>query len=171
MSWAVNDVFAGLDEFLLLIGKYAPPDYFRGLSACIGRKAMKGSSHIVERKHSVLLFNILYNGFPMLVIVEFCTQHLKREDKTAGFCSHLVYELYFTASDFIAIIQETCQYLSAKSEFFIFTLENRTKLSLFHIVLEFHPNRIIGVVEKYGGSLLAVFNRNFFSDIVAQDNR
>src|SRR5574344_719256 len=171
MSWAVNDVFAGLDEFLLLIGKYAPPDYFRGLSACIGRKAMKGSSHIVERKHSVLLFNILYNGFPMLVIVELCAQHFKREDKTAGFCSHLIHELYFAATNLIAIIQETCQYLSAKSEFFIFTLESGAKLSLFHIVLEFHPNRIIGVVEKYGRSLLAVFNRNFFSNIVAQDNR
>ena len=106
----------------------------------------------------------------MLVIVELCAQHFKREDKTAGFCSHLIHELYFAAPNLIAVIQETSQYLSAKSEFFIFTLENRTKLSLFHIILEFHPNRIISVVEKYGKSLLAVFNRNFFSDIVTQGN-
>ena len=132
---------------------------------------MKGSSHIVQRKHPVFPFYIFDNRLPMLMIVEFRTQHLKGKGEPAVFCSYLIDKLYLATPHLVPIIQEAGQYMPAESELLVFALKDRAELRILHIIFELHPNGIIGIVEEYRWSLFSIFNGNIFSITMIQDNR
>ena len=149
---SVNDAFAGFYEFLLFSLKYAPPDYIGMLAVLVGRETMKCATHIVQRQHAVFSLYILHNCAPMFVIVELRTQNFKTETECPCLFVYLIYNLYLASSDLILVVDETSQDVTTKGETVVVVLQDGTKLSVFHIVFELYPDRIVGIVEECGGS-------------------
>ena len=151
--------------------KHTPPDYIGMLAVLVGRETMKRASHIVQRQHEVFSLYILHDCAPMFKIVELRTQNFKTETECPCFFIYLIYNLYLASSNLILVVDETSQDMAAKGEAVVVVLEDGTKLSVFHIVLELYPNGIVGIVKECGGSRNSLFNVYFMVGIQYPLNR
>ena len=120
---------------------------------------MECTAHIVERQHAVLLLYVLDDLVPMFVIVELRAQHLIAQGETSVLASRLIHEVQFALTNVVAVVDEACQYTASEGKPVIVVLQYGTKLRLVDIALEFHPNRVFGIVEEYRRCLLALCYR------------
>ena len=117
-----DDALASLDELLPFTRKHIPPYQFRRLALCVGCESVKRASHIVERKHAVFPFDVLYYLVPMLVVVQFGAQHFVSEGESPCLTPHLIDKVQFTLSDVVSIIDESGQHTTSEREAFIVAL-------------------------------------------------
>ena len=158
MARAVYDTFASFYEFLLLSLKHAPPNDVGMFTVLVGREAMKRATHVVQRQHAVFSLNVFHDGTPMLMIVELCTQDFKTETESPCFFVYLVYYLYLASSYLILVVDEASQDMPTEGEAVVVILQDGTKLSVFHIVLELNPYWIVSIVEECGRSRNALLD-------------
>ena len=155
MARSLYNIPASFDKLLLFSCKHAPPDQFWRLSRCIWRKTMKGTLHIVERQHSILLLDVLDDLPPVLMIVEFRTQHLIAQRKPLCVLTYLIYKVQFTLADIITIVDKACQSALPKRKPLIVALQHGSELRMSYLFIKVHPYRILRIVEEYRRGLFA----------------
>ena len=150
MARTLNDILTSVQKLLLFSRKDAPPDNLRRLSICIRRKAMEGSLQEIKRQHMILLFDVFHYLLPMTMIIQFGTQHLKRERKSSLSLICIIFEVDFRTPNLIAIVEKASEQSSSKGKSFIITLAYGTELRTLDmdILLEINPYRIVCVIKE-----------------------
>ena len=114
VAGAVDDVPHRLDKFRLFFGEDAPPHYFGAFALRVNRKSVESATHIVDGEHTIFALDVLQYLAPMLVVVEFCAQHLEAKRECSLFAIQGVGNADFATPYIVAIVQKASQNATAE---------------------------------------------------------